>query len=84
MHTDDDHHLDHSHAFGDPSVAIGKGSAQNPFPDEIIGFHSNHGIRPGHAQDTFQLKTNEDRAAVTFIPADESREAAGHQMVFQV
>ena len=46
----------------------GDTSDDHPFPKNLVGFYSNHGIRPGNHEDTFQIKTNQDRAAVTFIP----------------
>lgn len=58
-------------------------SDRSPFPEDVVGFHSNHGCRPGNTPDTYQVKTNQDRAAVTFIPAEESLQGIGHQMVFQ-
>ena len=57
---------------------------RSPFPHEVVGFHSNNGCRPGTVDDTFQLKINQDRAAVSFIPANLIRDDIGHQMVLQV
>lgn len=55
------HTADNHHETGDTSD-------DHPFPKHLVGFYSNHGIRPGNHEDTFQIKTNQDRAAVTFIP----------------
>ena len=61
---------------------------RSPFPDEVIGFHSNHGAKPGSDDRTYQIKINQDRAAVTFLPfeADSStaESTSSHQLILQV